>query len=272
MKILVNGCSFSRGPISWPYYLQELLNCELVNLAQSGAGNSYIHESTVSELVHREYDLVIIMWSGLSRLDFKVEQVAQFSKTPFTSDYQHRQNDWPGKVIIPVNDQDYVEKDWVFGCGILNNEQELVRSNFLNGLYRYIGVEQFTYHFLNISKVYNTFFVDVVCETFSEGRTFFPTEKIWRPIICKTPFIVQGPVNYLHNLKQLGFKTFNDWWDESYDEDGGLTAIETIKRNINMLSTRDVAHMYTEMQDILEHNFQRLTELTSRDFTRIYGN
>ena len=63
-----------------------------------------------------------------------------------------------------------------------------------------------TKDYLNISKLYKHFFVEIVCETFSEGKTFFPTEKIWRPIMCKTPFIVQGPVNYLHNLKQLGFK------------------------------------------------------------------
>ena len=39
MRILINGCSFSRGPISWPYYLAGLTDktsSNVVNLACAG--------------------------------------------------------------------------------------------------------------------------------------------------------------------------------------------------------------------------------------------
>lgn len=112
-NVLVNGCSFSRGPISWPYHLQKELNFNLVNLALSGAGNKYIHDSTISELSRRSYDRVFIMWTGLQRNDIQVEDISQFDEC-VTSAKQSLENDWPDKTVWPVNDQDYIEKNWVF--------------------------------------------------------------------------------------------------------------------------------------------------------------
>jgi hypothetical protein len=73
MVVLANGCSFSRGPGSWPYALQSIYNFNLVNLAQSGAGNTYIFESTVLEISQRVYDLVLIMWSDPNRIDYRFD-------------------------------------------------------------------------------------------------------------------------------------------------------------------------------------------------------
>lgn len=130
MNILVNGCSFSRGPISWPYFL----NCtNLVNLACAGAGNNYICDSTLRELHQRSYDHVIIMWSGLERFDIQ----CCFSDTAYASGYQSLQNDWPEKITEPINDQDYVEKDWLFGCGHINGERNLLSSKIFTGIYKY---------------------------------------------------------------------------------------------------------------------------------------
>lgn len=148
MKLLVNGCSFSRGDISWPHQLQSLIQCDLVNLAQAGAGNTYIHESTVEELSHRNYDYVIIMWSGLARFDFKVNDIEYFKDSKYTSKYQKTRNDWQGKTIYPINDQDYVEDNWVFGCGVMNREKSLLNTQFLNGIYKYLNHEEFTFHSL----------------------------------------------------------------------------------------------------------------------------
>lgn len=124
MNILVNGTSISRGDNSWPYYLQQLMgSCELVNLAQAGSGNTYIHESTVAEISQRKYDLVLIQWTYVDRLDVRVKDINKFADTTYTSNFQSKQNDWPSKKIYPINDQDYVQKDWVFGCGYLNEHK-----------------------------------------------------------------------------------------------------------------------------------------------------
>jgi len=124
-----------------------------------------------------------------------------------------------------------------------------------------------------INKHYPKFFLEIVCETYSAGRTFYPTEKTWRPFACQTPFMIQGPVNFLKNLHRLGFKTFDKWWDESYDEDGGLLGINTILRNINSLSkmsTVELESMYHDMKPILEHNYNVLIEMTDTSFDVFY--
>jgi len=111
---------------------------------------------------------------------------------------------------------------------------------------------------------YSQFAIEIVCETYFTGNTFFPTEKIWRPILLKTPFIVQGPAGYLKNLRNLGFKTFNDFWDEGYDEDPHTHSIHEITRVIDTLakeSTEEISWMLKNMQDILDHNYNRLLDL-----------
>lgn len=81
MNILVSGCSFTHWPetpgsennICWPAHLQKLLpQSKITNLAEPAAGNLYIANSVVRALLDRpdHYDLVLVMWSGVSRLDF----------------------------------------------------------------------------------------------------------------------------------------------------------------------------------------------------------
>lgn len=128
---------------------------------------------------------------------------------------------------------------------------------------------------LNITKVYHEFFVEVVGLTYFSGNTFYLDEKIWRPMIMRTPFIIQGPQNYIKNLQRLGFKTFSDFWDEGYSEDPGRSHIDGIIANINQIAKYSVAEleqMYTDMQPILEHNYQRLMSITNREFETLCKN
>jgi hypothetical protein len=122
---------------------------------------------------------------------------------------------------------------------------------------------------LNITKVYPDFFIELVNLTYFTGNTFYLDEKIWRPIQLKTPFIVQGPQWFLQNLKRLGFRTFNDYWDEGYSEDPTniqVLAICDIITELSTLTTQQLKDMYVDMQPILEHNYQLMQTLTTKDF------
>ena len=81
MKILVSGCSFTHWPeepgsdknICWPAHLQKLRDeFEIDNRAEPAAGNQYIANSVIEAICNRPsyYDLALVMWSGVSRLDF----------------------------------------------------------------------------------------------------------------------------------------------------------------------------------------------------------
>jgi hypothetical protein len=100
------------------------LDADLVNLSQAGAGNVFICDATISELSQRKYDFVAIMWADLRRFDIKIANVEKFNDTIYTSKYQKIMNDWPEKIVEPINDQDYVDDDWAFGCGYLNTKDK----------------------------------------------------------------------------------------------------------------------------------------------------
>ena len=69
----------------------------------------------------------------------------------------------------------------------------------------------------SLLKFYKQFQIELIAETTTRGDSFFPTEKTVRPIVGGRPFITFGPVNFLKNLQQLGFRTFNELWNEDYD-------------------------------------------------------
>jgi hypothetical protein len=140
-------------------------------------------------------------------------------------------------------------------------------------------LEQVTYPILtpsnlDICRYYHHFFCEIVCETYFTGNSFYPTEKIWRPLMMKTPFIVQGPQFYLDNLKKLGFKTFDRWWDEGHQHDPfdyQPKAILEIMERISSMSTVDLQTMYEDMLPTLQHNHDRFMELRDEEFPMIFG-
>lgn len=220
MKTLVNGCSFSRGPGSWPYHLDSIDQTQLVNLAQAGAGNSYIHESTVSEIASRRYDLVLIMWSGISRIDFKVGS-SNFVDSKYTSLYQHTRNDWVEKIVEPINDQDYVEKDWVFGCGHINREQAILESNLFTGVYKHLDYKDFVYHFLlKVISLQNTLLEMNIPYVFTFYDAYEKDLQIF-PKLCK---LIQWQ-NILLEPNIYSITKNNKW----FDEDGAHPGIQSHK-------------------------------------------
>jgi len=99
----------------------------------------------------------------------------------------------------------------------------------------------------------------VVTETVYYHEKLHLTEKIFKPIVAKRPFILLGAVNNLAYLKSYGFKTFDQWIDESYDRefDPDLRSEMVLSEleKLCCLSTDELNQMYVEMQDILEFNF-----------------
>lgn len=120
-----------------------------------------------------------------------------------------------------------------------------------------------------IMDAYKNIFVDIVCNTYISGNTFYLDEKLWRPIMTKTPFIVHGPRNFIKNMQRLGFKTFDRWWDEGYSEDPPDYQVKLIIELIDTLASKTVTElesMYKEMQSVLEHNHSLFMQLTANTF------
>ena len=111
----------------------------------------------------------------------------------------------------------------------------------------------------------NSYF-SIVTETAFPEKTYFSTEKIYRPMLHFHPFIVYGSPYTLKNLRELGFKTFSPYIDESYDEViSPFRRMQKITKEVKRLcsmSKKDLHKWYYGMLDILEHN---------RELMKVYG-
>jgi len=103
-------------------------------------------------------------------------------------------------------------------------------------------------------------FVFVVTETCYWQTKTHLTEKIFKPIVLKMPFVLVGCADNLKYLRSYGFKTFSDYWDESYDSIQDpierMDAVVKILNNISSMSNQQQQEMLLDMQSILEHNYQ----------------
>lgn len=68
-RILVAGCSYTESH-EWPGLLFAPATHQVTNVGLSGAGNSFIANSVMSNL-HPRPDFVFILWSGINRMDFR---------------------------------------------------------------------------------------------------------------------------------------------------------------------------------------------------------
>jgi hypothetical protein len=100
----------------------------------------------------------------------------------------------------------------------------------------------------------------VVTETIFYDKKLHLTEKIFKPIVARRPFLLVAAPGNLAYLKSYGFRTFDRWIDESYDSeqdsDQRLVKIVNELDKLCKLSESELMQMYQDMQDILEYNFQ----------------
>ena len=124
-----------------------------------------------------------------------------------------------------------------------------------------------------ITDCYKDIFVDMVSETHVLGDTFFPTEKTTRPMWLKKPFIIFASKDYLCYLRQLGFRTFNDFWDEDYDGYEGKERYLRILQLIDSIAKKsksELNDMYWSMKYTLDYNYNLLqTQSYNINITKI---
>jgi hypothetical protein len=125
---------------------------------------------------------------------------------------------------------------------------------------------------------FETSFCNIVTESeFFSGnpnkhcyKTIFFTEKIAKPLNSFNPFVIVSCQHSLKKLKEFGFKTFDKWWDESYDNEEDdyerLDKIKDVIIKINEYSIDDCYKIYDEMKDILIHNANLYQKYTNKEY------
>ena len=99
----------------------------------------------------------------------------------------------------------------------------------------------------------------VVTESaFDTVDTLDISEKTFKPIAMKMPFIIVGQPFVLKKLKELGYKTFP--WDESYDEtvDPNKRMTSIVDLVVYLNSRKDFVELIESCDEIVDHNFNLL--------------
>lgn len=100
----------------------------------------------------------------------------------------------------------------------------------------------------------------LVSETAATGRRQHLTEKTFKPIALKMPFMIVGTCGSLRYLRKYGFKTFGSIWDESYDDEiNDIQRYEKIAwalKALDVLPVHEKQHIFDACQEICEYNYQ----------------
>lgn len=115
---------------------------------------------------------------------------------------------------------------------------------------------------LNEHTMLNSY-VSVISEASASDfdHTCFISEKTFKPIACYHPFIIWGNKGSLGFLKDLGYKTFSPYIDESYDNLSTwdrLNAIIKELKKIQSIPATDRINWYKQFENILHYNFEIL--------------
>ena len=101
-------------------------------------------------------------------------------------------------------------------------------------------------------------FISTVLESSTLRGIVFLSEKIFKPLQLGHPFMVLGNQYTLKYLKTLGYKTFDKWVDESYDEmDWWEDRSKHIANELERFSKMGVDQLIEirkEMEEVLEFN------------------
>jgi hypothetical protein len=116
--------------------------------------------------------------------------------------------------------------------------------------------------------------INLVTETSYNQNELFISEKILKPILNYQPFIVLGPYNYIKELKRLGFKTFSDFWNESYDDilDGEQRyfKLSSLILKLNKLNIEQMNELYQSTKEICIYNKNHLKNLKLNSLDLIF--
>jgi hypothetical protein len=171
-------------------------------------------------------------------------------------------------------------------AGTLTNNRtqlfnELSSSGFINDDMNHtisltnheIGLEM-KYTNGEICDILKESFMTLVCESESistdnltDNLITVLSEKVGIAAAGYKPFIIFGDSSYIPYLKELGFRTFDRWWDESYDSettvDGKIQKVIQLVNSIYEKTPDELNTMLSEMRDDLIHNHNLFVEIVS---------
>lgn len=111
-------------------------------------------------------------------------------------------------------------------------------------------------------------FVSVISEASASSDQCFCSEKIFKPVVQEHPFMVWGDKYTLAKMREMGYQTFDNWWDESWDALEMRPRLDGLTQSIQTLCNKtpqELLAMYTDMKSVLKHNSNLIQNKSKTD-------
>lgn len=160
---------------------------------------------------------------------------------------------YPEEGIVSDVPEDYVSPHFL-------NEFEVDTSMYSGG-----KINSSHFSCVMPKEVYSRTHYSVVTETLVSYHTTpyeFITEKTGKPLLAKRLFVMFGQCGILKTLHELGFETFGDVIDESYDqEEDEYRRMAMAFNQVLKLHQLSPEKVFYQVRETLEYNCWRLYEL-----------
>jgi hypothetical protein len=157
----------------------------------------------------------------------------------------------PVKLLDPRYEFDFYQKQ----IDIPTNDA-FVKNHLFNNTWGEI--------YLKAEPYIDTYF-SLVTETVYEYPYSFRTEKIWKPIAMGHPWIAVANAGYYRDIRNLGFQTFGNIIDESFDRiEDNQQRLERTAQVVEDLCRQDLASFLKQCYTVCKYNQQHLAEMRLR--------
>jgi hypothetical protein len=185
-----------------------------------------------------------------SNLD--INDVASVPNNLLSTSTNARFNDW--KIKSEFHDHCWQQSQNLFNTSHTSNLVDTIP-------YKHNEID--TNNLFTIPAVLKAF-VYISIESVFDYPYPYLTEKTFRGITHFRPFVIIGAPGSIKRLHDMGFKTFDNWWDESYDcildHSQRMDAITNIVKDINSKNLSQLKAMCYTMNSVLQHNYQHYVE------------
>jgi hypothetical protein len=95
----------------------------------------------------------------------------------------------------------------------------------------------------------------LVSETVFESPASFRTEKFYKPVLAGHPFMVCANHGFYQDVKNLGYQTYHQWIDESFDHiEDGQQRIHRLVDVVAWLVKQDLPKFWEETKEVRLYN------------------
>jgi len=116
-----------------------------------------------------------------------------------------------------------------------------------------------------VKHLYDNSLVNIITETYFFNKIIHITEKTYKPIAFMQPFIMVAAAGSLKHIKDMGFKTFEDFWDETYDlevdDKKRFTMIVSLIETIAKWTEEEKTQFTFKVKDIVDYNVAHLNTM-----------